>query len=92
MTRSDAREKWLSILTTSLTLEPLSLDTTSTSKASCKKERGSRQVKRGGWRSERHWRCTEDEIKMIKRRIIMRKHKNFIKICINKGYGESDEP
>ena len=33
---------WLSILTTSLKLEPLSLDATSTSKASCKKGRGSR--------------------------------------------------
>ena len=40
MTRSDARENWLSILTTSLTLEPLSLNATSTSKASCKKGRG----------------------------------------------------
>ena len=40
MTRSDTRENWLSILTTSLTLEPLSLDATSTSKASCKKGRG----------------------------------------------------
>ena len=40
MTCSDARENWLSILTTSLTLEPLSLDATSTSKASCKKGRG----------------------------------------------------
>ena len=40
MTCSDARENWLSILTTSRTLEPLSLDATSTSKASCKKGRG----------------------------------------------------
>ena len=40
MTRSDARENWLSILTTSLTLKPLSLDATSTFKASCKKGRG----------------------------------------------------
>ena len=40
MTHSDARENWLSILTTSLTLEPLSLDAMSTSKAYCKKGRG----------------------------------------------------
>ena len=39
-TRLDARENWLSILTTSLTLKLLSLDATSTSKASCKKGRG----------------------------------------------------
>ena len=45
----------------------------------------------GGWRSERHWRCTGDEIKMIKCQIIMRRQENFIKICINEGYGESDE-
>ena len=47
---------------------------------------------RGGWRRGRHWRCTGDEIKMIKCQIIMRKHENFIKIHINEGYGESDEP
>ena len=41
----------------------------------------------GGWRRERHWRCTGDEIKMIKHQIIMKKHENFIKIRINEGYG-----
>ena len=40
---------------------------------------GGRDRQRGGWRRERHWRCTGDEIKMIKRQIIMRKHENFIK-------------
>ena len=72
-------ENWLSILTTSLTLEPLSLDTTSTSKAPCKKERGVKIGDEGEWGKGRHWRCTGDEIKMIKCQIIMRKHENFIK-------------
>ena len=79
MTHSDARENWLSILTTSLTLKSLSLDATSTSKASCKKGRGVEMGDEGGWRRGRHWRCTGDKIKMIKRQVIMRKHENFIK-------------
>ena len=80
MTCLEARKNWLSILTTSLTLEQLSLDARSTSKASCEKGRGGRDRRRGrGWRRGRHWRCTGDEIKMIKGLIIIKKHKNFIK-------------
>ena len=46
-THSDTRENWLSILTTSLTLDLLSLDATSTSKGSCKKGRGVKIGKEG---------------------------------------------
>ena len=46
-----------------------------------------------GWRRGRHWRCTGDEIKMIKRQITMKKHKNFIKNMLKtKVMVESDEP
>ena len=48
---------------------------------------GRRDRRRGRYGRGRHWRCTGDEIKTIKLQIIMKKHKNFIKICINEGNG-----